>query len=878
MKKNTILYALLMSLFSVTVFSQSHPYLNPDLSVEKRADDLVLRMTLEEKVGQMMNNAPAIDRLGIPAYNWWNECLHGVARAGLATVFPQAIGLAATFDQDAMFETARIISDEARGKYNLSVSQNSKAIPQYYGLTFWTPNINIFRDPRWGRGQETYGEDPYLTAEMGVKFVTGLQGDDPNYFKTIATAKHYAVHSGPEYNRHTYDARPQLHDLWDTYLPAFEKLIKTGHVYSVMCAYNRYEGEPCCGSDDLLVDILRNKWGFEGYVVSDCGAINNFHNTHKTSKDAPASAARAVIAGTDLECGGVYRALLESVKRGDITEEEINDAVKRLFVARIRLGMFDPVDRVPFNKIPYSVVCSPESRQKSLEMARKSIVLLKNEQQTLPLKKNLKTIAVVGPNANNPTCLLANYNGSPSYIVTPLDGIRKKVGNKTKVIYDQAVGLTNDTVSVPMDISRYLKAGNKTGYKVEIFDNKEFKGDPLAVRYEKEIDFFGTQQHRQIAGLKPGKLSVRWTTTYSPAKDGNIYLEMTSDDSGFRLFVNDQKVMDRFNYQEARVEQYKLDVKAGEKYNLRFEFYQDNEGGGVSLATVDRRKSDAKALKEKVKSADVIVFVGGISPSLEGEEMPVSVPGFNKGDRTSIALPAVQTEMLKELKSTGKPIVFVMLTGSALSVNWENDNLPAVLNAWYGGQDAGTALADVLFGDYNPAGRLPVTFYASDKDLPPYEDYSMKERTYRYFTGKPLYEFGHGLSYTDFAYSNLEIPENIIIGENVKVSVDVTNKGSRDGEEVVQLYISHPDSKINVPIRSLQGFSRITIKAGETRRVEFTLTPENMSVIDALTQRSVIPGKITVAVGGRQPGSEALQKQQAIQKECLLKGNKRVLR
>jgi len=872
-----IICLFMASVLPLTALAQSLPYLNPDLPAEQRAKDLVQRMTLEEKVRQMMNNAPALDRLNIPAYNWWNECLHGVARAGLATVFPQAIGLAATFDEDAMFRTAQIISDEARAKYNRSVSQNPKAIPQYYGLTFWTPNINIFRDPRWGRGQETYGEDPYLTAEMGVKFVTGLQGNNDKYFKTIATAKHYAVHSGPEYSRHSFDARPELWDLWDTYLPAFEKLIKTGNVYSVMCAYNRFEGEPCCGSDELLVDILRNKWGFEGYVVSDCGAINNFHGAHKTSKDGAESAARAVIAGTDLECGGVYRNLLESVQRGEITEAQIDESVTRLFIARMRLGMFDPADQVPFNQIPYSVVCSPESKQQSLEMARKSIVLLKNEEQALPLKKNLKTIAIIGPNANNPTCLLANYNGSPSYITTPLDGIRQKVGNKTKIIYDQAVGLTNDTISVPVDIVSDLKADNKSGFKLEIFDNREFRGAPLSTRYENEIDFFGMKQHKQITGLKPGKLAARWTAVYTPKKEGSIYFEMTSDDSGFRLFINDQKVMDRFNFQEGRVEHYKLDVNKGEKYDIRFEFYQDNEGGGVSMATVDRQKANPAALKEKIKPADVIVFVGGISPFLEGEEMPVSVPGFNKGDRTTIALPAVQTEMLKELKATGKPIIFVMLTGSALSINWENENLPAILNAWYGGQDAGTALADVLFGDYNPAGRLPVTFYASDNDLPPYEDYSMNERTYRYFTGKPLYEFGFGLSYTDFSYSNLIVPETVSIGENMNVSVDVTNKGARDGDEVVQLYVSHADSKIKTPIRSLQGFRRIALKAGETKKVEFTLTPENLSVIDALTQRSVVPGKLIIAVGGRQPSDQAIQAQKAIQKESSLKGSKLVL-
>jgi beta-glucosidase len=876
MKKKIPFCTLLMSVLSIMVFAQPVPYKNPDIPIEARVNDLVGRMTLEEKVGQMMNSAPAIDRLDIPAYDWWNECLHGVARAGLATVFPQAIGLAATFDREAMLATAQVISDEARAKYHRSVSQNSKAIPQYYGLTYWTPNINIFRDPRWGRGQETYGEDPYLTGEMGVEFVRGLQGNNDTYFKLIATAKHYAVHSGPEYNRHAFDSRPALYDLWDTYLTAFEKLIKTGDVYSVMCAYNRFEGEPCCGSDELLVDILRKQWNFGGYVVSDCGAINNFYRSHKTSKDAAEAAADAVIAGTDLECGGTYRALLEAVKRGDISEEEIDVSVKRLFTARMRLGMFDPDNRVPYSQIPYSVVGSPQSKQQSLEMAQKSIVLLKNEGQTLPLKKNLKTIAVLGPNADNPTCLLANYNGSPSYIVTPLEGIRRKLGGKTKIIYDQAVGLTSDTISVPLDISGQLKTDGRSGFKVEFFDKKTFEGQPIRTTYEKGIDFFGTEQHRQTAGLKPGKLGVRWTSVYSPKKDGAVYFEITSDDSGFRLFVNDRNVMNRFNYQEARVEQYKLEVKAGEKYNLRFEFYQENEGGGVSLTTVDRRKSDPEALKEKVKTADVIVFVGGISPSLEGEEMPVSVPGFNKGDRTNINLPAVQTEMMKALKATGKPVVFVMLTGSALAVRWENDNLPAILNAWYGGQDAGTALADVLFGDYNPAGRLPVTFYASDTDLPAYEDYSMRNRTYRYFTGKPLYAFGHGLSYTEFAYSDLQVPERISIGEDASVQVTVTNKGHRDGEEVVQLYLSFPGMKTVAPLRSLQGFQRIALKAGESRRVEFRLTPEHMSVIDALVQRSVIPGKMIVSVGGGQPDDETLQNGKAVQKASLLEGRKLV--
>lgn len=875
--KTIYFFLILISAFVqiVHVSAQRYPFQDPGLPVDQRVEDLVGRMTLEEKVSQMMNNAPAIDRLGIPAYNWWNECLHGVARAGIATVFPQAIGMAATFDADAMYRTATIISDEARAKYHHAISNGEHK--QYFGLTFWTPNINIFRDPRWGRGQETYGEDPYLTGEMGTAFVKGLQGDNEKYLKTVATAKHYAVHSGPEYNRHSFDVRPPLRDVWDTYLPAFEKLIKTGYAYSVMCAYNRFEGEPCCGSDELLVDILRNRWGFKGYIVSDCGAIDNFYRTHKTAPDAAAASADAVIAGTDLECGNSYRALLDAVKRGEIRETEIDTAVSRLFKARMKLGMFDPDDLVPYSKIPYSVVGSKQHSEQSLEMARKSIVLLKNEHQTLPLKKDIKTIAVVGPNADNPTCLLANYNGSPPYIVTPLEGIRRKVSERTKVIYHPGVGLTDDSISIPVNLGKALKADGKVGFKAEYFNNRKFEGDPVFVQYEKDIDFFGARQHKILSNLNPGMVAVRWTSVLTSTKDDVILFEITSDDSGFRLFVDDKILIDRFSYQEARVEYCRIPVKAGQKYTLRFEFAQENEGGGVSLSAVERRKSDLNALAETVKAADAIVFIGGISPSLEGEEMPVNVSGFNKGDRTSIALPEVQTEAMKVLKATGKPVIFVMLTGSALAVKWEDDNLPAIINAWYGGQDAGTALADVLFGDYNPAGRLPVTFYASDNDLPPYEDYSMEGRTYRYFTGEALYPFGYGLSYTEFTYSDLQLPQTVATGDSVKASVLVTNTGKRNGEEVVQLYVSLLDRKVPVPLRSLQGVQRVKLQVGESCKVEFTLSPEQFSNIDALMQRCVEPGKVLVTVGGQQPFPNALESGEVLAKEIQLSGIKKII-
>ena len=492
----------------------------------------------------------------------------------------------------------------------------------------------------------------------------------------------------------------------------------------------------------------------------------------------------------------------------------------------------------------------------------------------MPLDKKIKTLAVIGPNADNPTCLLANYNGSPSYIVTPLEGIRRKVGKNTRIIYHQGVGLTDDSVSIPVNNKKLLLADGKVGFKAEYFNNRNFEGTPAFVQHEKEIDFFGAAQHRVMAKLQPGKVAARWTSVLSSRKDEEVVFEITSDDSAFRLFVDDQLWMDRFSNQEARVVYCRVPVKAGQKRKIRFEFAQENEGGGVSLTTVERQKSDLDALAASVKSADAIVFVGGISPSLEGEEMPVHVPGFNKGDRTSIALPRVQTEALQALQATGKPVIFVMLTGSALAIQWEDDHLPAIVNAWYGGQDAGTALADVLFGDYNPSGRLPVTFYASDNDLPPYEDYSMKERTYRYFTGKPLYPFGHGLSYTDFTYSGLSVPATAVAGDSVNVSVSVTNTGSRSGEEVVQLYVSLLNRQVPVPLRSLQSVQRIKLEPGESRKVDFTLAPEQFSAIDALMQRCVEPGKINVSIGGQQPSDATLKAGKAVQKELVLTGKK----
>ncbi|MFN8239951.1 MAG: glycoside hydrolase family 3 C-terminal domain-containing protein [Bacteroidales bacterium] len=689
------------------------PFMNTNLSFERRVDDLVGRMTIEEKIGQMMNSAPAIARLGIPAYDWWNECLHGVGRAGLATVFPQAIGLGATWDEDLIFRVSTAISDEARAKHHDFLRNNSHK--RYQGLTFWTPNINIFRDPRWGRGQETYGEDPFLTGKIGVQFIRGLQGDDPKYFKTIATVKHFAVHSGPEPERHSFDAVTDERDFRETYLPQFEMGIRDGKAYSLMCAYNRYNGVPCCGSSELLNGILRTEWGFDGYVVSDCGAITDIYRGHKTVTTAAEAAAIGVLNGTDLECSNVYRNLIESLSKKLITETDLDVALKRLFLARMKLGMFDPPEMVKYAQIPYSVNDSEQNHKLAEETTLKSIVLLKNENNLLPLAKKAGTIAVIGPNADESFVLLGNYNGTPSDPVTPLRGIKEKLKGISDVIYAR-----------------------------------------------------GCNWAEGMPGNSP---------------DPDLHAE--------------------------------------------------------AMATAAK--------------ADVVIMVMGITPRLEGEEMRVNVDGFRGGDRTRIDLPDVQQQLIKDIKATGKPVVLVLLNGSALAINWENDNIPAILEAWYPGQAAGKAIADVIFGDYNPAGRLPVTFYRSVEDLPPFEDYNMKNRTYRYFTGKPLYPFGYGLSYTTFSYSGIKLKSKVKTGQPVTVSVSVKNTGKRAGEEVVQLYLSNLAADVPVPLRSLKGFKRVHLEPGETRVLTFSLPPEDFSVINNEYKRVILPGKFMVTVGGCSP-------------------------
>jgi beta-glucosidase len=830
-------------------------YLDPELSIEKRVDDLVSRMTLEEKVSQMLNRAKAIPRLKIPEYDWWNECLHGVARAGHATVFPQAIALAATWNTDLMFELADVISTEARAKHHETLRNHG--LSEYTGLTFWSPNINIFRDPRWGRGQETYGEDPYLTGRMGVAFVKGLQGDDPKYFKVVATPKHYAVHSGPEPDRHHFDAVTDVRDLYDTYLPAFEACIREAGAYSVMCAYNRYMGEACCGSPRLTQEILRDDWGFEGYVVSDCGAIRDIHQNHKITGNAPEAAALAVKSGTDLNCGSVYDpALLKAVEQGLITEEEIDVSVKRLFTARFKLGMFDPPERVKYAQIPYSENDTEAHRQLSLRVARESIVLLKNMDNELPLKKDLKKIAVIGPTADSYEMLLGNYNGTPSKYVTPLQGIKNRVSDKTEVVFEQGCNLAKGGAITHALSSKMLNFEGKKGLKLECFENLDMTGEPFFTKVD-EIPM--TQYWIWGAGVPElsweSELAMRWSGTMTVPKTGDYNLRVKGDDH-YRLVIDNKVLVEDFNEEDGSTKSNHIHLEKDKDYDFRLEFFKKQGWANLSVEWEFLNFDPLKHAIELASDADVIIYVGGLTAQLEGEEMRVDYEGFEGGDRTNIELPKVQQDLLKALHETGKPMVLVLTSGSALGVNWANENIPAIVQLWYPGQEGGTALADVLFGDYNPAGRLPVTFYKSVDQLPPFKDYNMKGRTYRYFEDEPLYAFGYGLSYTRFEYSGLTVPEKAKAGSDVTVSVKVKNTGGVAGDEVVQLYVKDREASVPVPIRTLQGLKRIHLEPGEEEDVMFTLTPKNMSLVTDKGKRLVEPGTFEIAVGGALPGTE----------------------
>lgn len=863
------------ALLAMASWAQHPLYRDPSVPLDKRVEDLLSRMTLDEKIAQLSSDAPAIERLGVPAYNWWNESLHGIARAGRATVFPQAIGLAATWDTGLMSRTATAISDEGRAKHHEFVRRGKRAI--YQGLTFWTPNINLFRDPRWGRGMETYGEDPYLTARMAVAFIRAMQGDDPKYLKTVATAKHYAVHSGPETTRHSFDAAPSPRDLWASYLPHFEAAVKEGRAESVMCAYNSVNGLPACANPPLLQDILRRRWGFQGYVVSDCGAIEDIYKHHKRAGTPEQGVALAIKAGTDLNCGVEYAYAGAAVKAGLLSESDIDAALRRLLVARFRLGMFDPPEQVKWARIPYSVVDSSAHAQLALEAARKSIVLLKNDAGTLPLSKNLRTLAVIGANADDPEVMYGNYNGFPTAPVTPLEAIRRKLGQRTKVLYarggelapnlplldvipSSALFTSNDASRKNGLIGAYYGSANFDGRRhrpreLTVPSSGQLTGDipanpqPLFTRIDPQVDFEWWDTAPR-AGMNDDDFGVRWTGYLVPPVSGRYQLGARALNA-FELYI-DGKLLVRDNSIHGRNYRYAaIDLEAGRAYAIRLDYHEYVNDASIRLVWSPPAKDWEQEAVETASKAEAVVAVLGLSPRLEGEEMRVPVEGFAGGDRVSIGLPRVQEQLLDKLVALGKPVVLVLMNGSALAINRARDRVPAIVEAWYPGQAGGTAIADVLFGDHNPAGRLPVTFYKSVDQLPPFDDYSMKGRTYRFFEGEPLFPFGFGLSYTTFAYRNLKVPKQVPLGEPVRISVDVENTGARAGEEVVQLYLTTPWP--GAPLRSLEGFARVPLKPKERRTVEFTLTPQQLAEVTAEGVRKTGPGQFRISAGGGQP-------------------------
>ena len=834
-----IISALLCAFTGVICYAQ--PYKNANLPATDRAADLVSRLTLEQKVALMQNGSPAIPEFGIKAYDWWNEALHGVGRAGIATVFPQAIGMAASFDDALLLDVFTAVSDEARAK-SAQYSENG-GLRRYQGLSFWTPNVNIFRDPRWGRGQETYGEDPYLTSRMGVSVVNGLQGPaDSKYDKLHACAKHFAVHSGPEWNRHEFNAENiDARDLRETYLPAFKALVQEADVKEVMCAYNRYEDEPCCGSNRLLQQILRNEWGYKGIVVSDCWAINDFFTQghHNTEPDAKHATAKAVLTGTDLECGSSYAQLVQAVKDGLIKESDIDVSITRLMTARFELGEMDDPGQVEWSKIPYSVVDSKEHRALALKMAQESMVLLKNN-GILPLSSS-KKVVVMGPNANDSVMQWGNYNGTPSRTVTLLEAVK---ATGAKVEYMRGCDYASNSLAL-ISLFSQTSASGQQGFDAQYWNNARAEGEPDVLRHNATPLRFSTGGATVFApNVNLENFAARYTSTFHANKDGQVAFYMQNQGQA-SISVNRRRVATGRNSTESR-KVYTLDAKAGQDYEIVINY---SCRSGLASLSFDLGYEEEVSVDKTVAAcadADVVIFAGGISPSLEGEEMPVSIDGFRGGDRTKIELPAAQTELVKALKAAGKKVVFVNFSGSAMGLTDVEPSCDAILQAWYPGEEGGNAVASVLYGTYNPGGRLPVTFYASTDQLPDFEDYSMKGRTYRYMTEKPLYPFGYGLSYSTFKYGKAKIRKD---GDKVYFTVNVKNTSKVDGDEVVQLYLRRPGDTEG-PSHALRGFKRVSIPAGNSVDVEFELTPESFEWFD--TNHNVMatmPGKYEILYG-----------------------------
>ena len=844
MKKRKLTFAIL-SILAMGVNAQVLPYQNPNLSAEERAADLTNRLTLQEKALLMIDRSPAIPRLGIPQFEWWNEALHGIGRNGFATVFPITMQMAASWDNALLEQVFTAVSDEARAKNQ--IAKHSGKLQRYQGLSYWTPNINIFRDPRWGRGQETYGEDPYLTSIMGLAVVRGLQGPETSkYKKLLACAKHFAVHSGPEWNRHSFDIQ-QLpeRDLWETYLPAFKALVQEGHVAEVMCAYQRIDGQPCCGNNRYERQILRDEWKFPGLIVSDCGAIGDFwiKGRHGVSKDAAEASAKAVLSGTDVECGSNYKNLPEAVKRGDIKEKDIDTSLRRLLKARFELGDFDKDEQVEWTKIPESVVASKAHKDLALKIAQEGTILLQNKGGILPLKKSdANDIIVMGPNANDSVMQWGNYSGYPTSTTTILQGIRNKLG--TNVRYIPACDLTRNEVNESY-YSEIVNADGKRGMKATYWNNTEMKGEPAATAIISEPI---NQSNGGATVFAPGvnleNFSARYEGTFTPNNDQKLIFKTGSDDKA-RVIVNGDTIINewkgrsRINYKEREYA-----FKAKQAYKIQIDYVQERDMATMQFDLIKKVNPTAQQIVAQTGNANTVIFAGGISPRLEGEEMKVDAPGFKGGDRTSIELPQVQRDIVKALHDAGKRIIFINCSGCCVGLLPESQNSDAIIQAWYGGERGGEAVANILFGDYNPSGKLPVTFYKSDKDLPDFLDYRMTNRTYRYFKGEALFPFGFGLSYTTFS---IDTPK--YDAKHGKVIVNVTNTGNKEGTETVQVYIRNT-ADTNGPTRTLRGFQRATLKAGETKVVEIDMPRNSFEGWDVKTNTMrVVPGKYDLWVG-----------------------------
>ncbi|MGA8743619.1 MAG: glycoside hydrolase family 3 C-terminal domain-containing protein [Terracidiphilus sp.] len=856
------------------------PFRNPTLPIDQRVDDLVGRLTLEEKVSQLIDRAAPIPRLDIPAYNWWNEGLHGIARSGFATMFPQAIGNAATWDAPLVHSIGEVVSTEARAKYNDAIAHGNH--DRYFGLTIWSPNINIFRDPRWGRGQETYGEDPFLTARLGTAFVEGIQGDDPHYFRAIATPKHYAVHSGPESTRHKADVEPTPHDLWDTYLPAFRATITEGHADSIMCAYNRVDNVPACASKMLLGDILRGDWRFQGFVTSDCGAIGDFSepNGHHYSADFSSGSAAGILAGTDTDCGTEYLKLTDAVQKGLLTEAQLDVSVKRLFTARMKLGMFDPPEQVPFSTIRYSVVDSPEHAELALRAARESMVLLKNDNHFLPLDPaKHQTIAIIGPLAGSRIALEGNYNAIPLHPVLPIDGIEKEFGHDHVLYAQGAPYIMGGELPVPRTMLRASGDSTVDGLEGQYFSRPSFDGAPEMVRIDKEIDFdWAFSNPVQPTDTTTQAFAVRWTGAIAAPVAGTDNFQVRlpfcypcGDKVKFAIYLDGKQLVPAApptpttsklppsgrNY--GAIQHFAIPFADTRPHDLRIEYTQTGRinGAGIAFEWSPRHELLQDQAVEAARKADAVIAFVGLTPRLEGEEMKVDAKGFAGGDRTDLALPDVQQELLEAVAKTGKPTVIVLLNGSALAVNWAQQNARALLEAWYPGQSGGQAIAETLSGKNNPAGRLPITFYTGVEQLPAFDDYSMANRTYRYFKGKPLYAFGDGLSYTTFSHSGLRLSaKSLRAGDPLTAEADIRNTGSLPGDEVSELYLTPPQSGL-APRLALAGFQRVHLNPGETRHITFTLDPRTLSQVDEKGTRAIVPGEYKLSLGSSQPDGDA---------------------